>query len=612
MALARSKAGIFLPLICLLTLTANARADDPQFKIGTAILGDLKYQPGFTHFDYADPNAPKGGDLRLSETGNFDTLNPVLLKGDVATGLGLVFDTLLKEADDETGSSYGLLAEGVAHSDDFSSVTFRLRKEAKWADGEPVTPEDVIFSFDKFKELNPSAASYYSHVAKVEKTGERDVTFTIDEKNNRELPSILGQLQVVPKHWWEAAGPDGKQRDISRTTLEPVMGSGPYRIASVSPGGKIRYERRDDYWGKDLPVNVGENNFGSITYTFYGDRQVEFEAFRAGDTDFRQEQQASKWATAYDFPAIKDGTIKRDQIPNPLRSKGIMQAFVPNLRREQFKDEKVREALNYAFDFEDLNRNLAYNAFQRIDSYFWNTELASSGLPQGRELEILDGVKDKIPPEVFTTPYTNPVGGDPQKMRDNLRKAIALFKEAGWEIKGNVMVNVASGKPMSFEILLQDQSFERTVLPFANNLRKIGVNARLRTVDDAQYVSRLRSFDYDMIFGIWSQTLNPGNEQMSFWGSKAANLPGTRNYAGIADAGVDSLITTVIQAQTREEKDASARALDRVLLAHHYVVPLFYSSTVQIAYSTKIVPPANFPEYSLGFPELWWSKSAAK
>ncbi|MGA1802962.1 extracellular solute-binding protein [Rhizobium sp. HT1-10] len=612
MALSWSKSGLVVCLMALLALPPISRADEAQFRIGTAILGDLKYTPGFKHFDYVNPDAPKGGDLKLSADGTFDTFNPLLKKGETAEGLSLVFDTLLKSSDDETGSAYGLLAEGVAYPDDISSATFRLRAEAKWADGTPVTPEDVVFSFDKAKELDPMHKSYYAHVTKVEKTGDRDVTFFFDEKGNRELPWMLGQFLIVPKHWWEANGSDGKPRDISRTTLEPVMGSGPYKIAAFAPGATIRYELRDDYWGKSLPVNVGENNFGAIAYTYYGDSQVKFEAFRAGGTDFRQEQSASKWATAYDFPAIKDGRIIREQVANPLRSRGIMQAFVPNLRRDQFKNEKVREALNYAFDFEDLNRSLAYNAFQRIDSYFWGTELASSGLPKGRELEILNDVRDKVPPEVFTTPYTNPVGGDPQKMRDNFRRAIALFKEAGWELKGNNMVNVATGKPLSFEILLQNQSYERTVQPFANNLKKIGINARLRTVDTAQYTSRIRSFDYDMIYGIWSQSINPGNEQNIFWGSKAADVQGTQNYAGIADPGVDALIAKVVQANSREEKNATARALDRVLLAHHYVVPLFYSSTVQIAYSNRIAHPDNYPEYSLGFPEVWWSKSAAK
>ncbi|WFS00815.1 extracellular solute-binding protein [Rhizobium tumorigenes] len=609
MALSLSKTGPVFLMMAILALPAVSHAEDAQFRIGTAILGDLKYAPGFKHFDYVNPDAPKGGDLKLSADGTFDTFNPVLKKGETAEGLSLVFDTLLKSSDDETSSAYGLLAEGVAYPDDISSATFRLRSEAKWADGTPVTPEDVIYSFDKTKELDPVTKSYYAHVTKAEKTGDRDVTFSFDEKGNRQLPWILGQFLIVPKLWWEANGSDGKPRDISRTTLEPVMGSGPYKIAAFSPGSTIRYELRDDYWGKNLPVNVGENNFGTIAYTYYGDSQVKFEAFRAGNTDFRQEQSASKWATAYDFQAIKDGRILREQVANPLRSRGIMQAFVPNLRRDQFKDEKVREALNYAFDFEDLNRNLAYNAFQRIDSYFWGTELASSALPQGRELEILNEVRDKVPPKVFTTPYTNPVGGDPQKMRENFRKAIALLKEAGWELRGNNMVNVATGKPLSFEILLQNQSYERTVLPFANNLKKIGIEARLRTVDTAQYTSRIRSFDYDMIYGIWSQSVNPGNEQNSFWGSKAANLQGTQNYAGIADPGVDALIAKVVQAQNREEKNATARALDRVLLAHHYVIPLFYSSTVQIAYSNRLARPASYPEYSVGFPDVWWSKS---
>jgi len=287
-----------------------------------------------------------------------------------------------------------------------------------------------------------------------------------------------------------------------------------------------------------------------------------------------------------------------------------MQAFVPNMRRDLFKDIRVREALNYAFDFEDLNRNLAYNAFERIDSYFWNTELASSGLPQGRELEILQGLKDKVPPEVFTTPYTNPVAGDPQKIRDNLRKAIALFKEAGWELKGNRMVNAQTGQPMSFEILLSNPSFERSVLPYANNLKKIGVDARLRTVDASQYTNRVRSFDYDMIWGIWGETMNPGNEQADYWGSEAAKQPGSRNYAGIADPAVDALIRMVIFAPNREEQVASIKAMDRVLLANHYVVPLFYSRTSRLAYWNTITRPAEFPAYGLGFPEAWWSTSA--
>jgi microcin C transport system substrate-binding protein len=388
------------------------------------------------------------------------------------------------------------------------------------------------------------------------------------------------------------------------------MGSGPYKIASFSPGANVRYELRDDYWGKDINVNVGQNNFRNIIYTYFGDRDVELEAFRAGNVDYRQETQASRWATGYDFPAVKDGRVKREELPNALRSVGVMQALVPNIRRDMFKDARVREALNYAFDFEDLNRNLAFNAFKRIDSYFWGTELASSGLPQGRELEILEGLKDKVPPEVFTTPYTNPVGGNPQKMRENLRQAIALFKEAGWELKGNRMVNTKTGQPMSFEILLSNPSFERSVLPFVNNLKKIGVEARLRTVDASQYTNRVRSFDYDMIWGIWAETMNPGNEQADYWGSAAANQPGTRNYAGIADPAVDALIRMIIFAPNRDEQVAAIKAMDRVLLANHYVVPLFYSNNSRIAYWNTIARPAELPTYSLGFPDAWWSTAA--
>ncbi|WP_416065127.1 extracellular solute-binding protein [Rhizobium sp. ZK1] len=591
-------------------IPAAVLAQDQQFQIGSSVISEMKYKPGFTHFDYVNPDAPKGGDLRLSSSGTFDTFNPLLAKGQTAVGLSLVYDTLLKPADDELLVSYGLLAEGLSYPPDVSSATFRLRNEAKWADGQPVTPEDVIFSFDKTKELNPLAGNYYHHVVKAEKTGERDVTFTFDEKNNRELPNILGQLVIVPKHWWEAPGPDGKPRDISKTTLEPVMGSGPYKIAAFSAGATIRYELRDNYWGKDLNVNVGQNNFRNILYTYYGDRDVEFEAFRAGNSDYWQETFAARWATGYDFPAVKEGRIKKEEVTNPLRSTGIMQALVPNMRRDIFKDQRVREALNYGFDFEELNRTVAFNSYKRIDSYFWNTDLASSGLPQGRELEILQGLKDQVPADIFTTPYSNPVGGDPQKSRDNLRKAISLLKEAGWELKGNRMVNAKSGQPMSFEILLSSPVLERWAVPYATNLKKIGIDARVRTVDAAQYTNRARSFDYDMIWNVWAQTVNPGNEQADYWGSGSANQQGSRNYAGIANPAIDALVRMIIFAPNRDEQVAAIKAMDRVLLANHYVIPLFYRDTYSIAYWNTVTRPAEFPAYSLGFPDAWWSTSA--
>ncbi|HEV7246626.1 MAG TPA: extracellular solute-binding protein [Shinella sp.] len=599
-----------------LVVATGAKAQEtkePVWRNGISTIGELKRPKGFEHFDYVNVNAPKGGELKLSETGTYDTFNPILSKGEAATGVtSLVFDTLLKSAEDEITASYGLLAEGVSYPDDYSSATFRLRPEAKWADGQPVTAEDVIFSFEKSKEHNPLLSNYYRHVISAEKTGERDVTFRFDEKNNRELPNILGQFPIVPKHWWEGQDAKGNKRDISKSTLEPVMGSGPYKIASFQAGGSIRFELRDDYWGKDINVNVGQNNFGTIIYTFFGDSSVEFEAFRGGNVDYFRDGSASSWATRYDFPAVKDGRVVREEIENPLRAVGIMQAFVPNLRREKFKDQKVREAMNYAFDFEDLNRTLAYNAYQRVDSYFWNTELASSGLPEGREKEILEELKDKVPAAVFTTPYTNPVNGDPQKVRDNLRKAVALFREAGYELKSNKLVNAKTGEPFAFEILLSSPSFERTVSPFVASLKKIGIDARMRTVDASQYTNRVRSFDYDMIYGIWAQTLVPGNEQSDYWGSAAVEQQGSKNYAGISDPAIDELIRKIIFAPTREELVATTRALDRVLLAHHYVVPLFYSKAQRVAYWNHLARPAELPYYGLGFPDVWWSKNAAK
>ena len=610
MVLPGLKAG-FAVVLAMISAAPVALAQEQQWRHAIAILDEPKLPADFKQLPYVNPEAPKGGELRLSSEGTFDNFNPYIDRGTPASGISSIFDTLLKRSEDEVFGSYGLLAESLSYPEDRSSVTFRLRPEAKWADGQPVTPEDVIFSFDKAKEHSALFSSYYRHVTAAEKTGDREVTFRFDEKNNKELPSIVGDFPVLPKHWWEGKDAQGKQRDISRTTLEPPMGSGPYKMASFQPGSTIRYELRDDYWGKDLPVNIGQNNFKVISYTYFADKDVEFEAFRAGNIDYMQENSSSRWATRYDFAAVKEGRIIREELTNPFRATGVMQAFVPNMRRDIFKDARVREALNYAYDFEDINKNLAYGGLKRVDSFFWGTELASSGLPQGRELEILESLKDKVPARVFTTPYTNPVGGDPNKVRDNLRKAVGLFKEAGWELKGNRMVNAKTGQPMSFEILLNSPSFERTVQPYVASLKKIGIDARLRIVDSSQYINRVRSFDYDMMYGLWAQTMNPGNEQVDYWGSASVDRPGSRNYAGIADPAVDQLIQMITFAPNREEQEAAIRAMDRVLLANHFVVPMFYSGEVKIAYWNQITHPERLPEYGIGFPDIWWSKNAS-
>ncbi|MDP3525758.1 MAG: extracellular solute-binding protein [Hoeflea sp.] len=598
-------APLLLALATLIPFSPPALAQDGGWRHATSMIGEPKYPQGFARFDYVNPDAPKGGTLRLSEDGTFDSLNPILAKGELVVGLGLVFDTLMKSSDDEISSSYGLLAESISFPEDISQATFRLRAEAKWADGMPVTPEDVIFSFTKAKELNPLQANYYAHVVSAEKTGDLEVTFTFDEINNRELPQILGQFLILPEHWWEGTNAAGTTRDIGRTTLEPLMGSGPYRIASVTAGSKIRYERRDDYWARDLNVNVGQHNFDAIEYTYFSDRNVEFEAFRAGTVDYYQDNSASHWATAYDFPAIATGEVVREEIENPLRAVGIMQALVPNMRLDKFKDVRVRRALNFAFDFEGLNTTLAHNQLTRVDSYFWGTELASSGLPEGREKEILEGMRDRVPPEVFTTPYTNPVGGG-TKARENLRQALTLFREAGYELKDRKLVKTETGEQLSIEILLASSSLERSVLPYISSLKDLGIDARIRTVDGSQYQNRVRSFNYDMIWVVWAQTLNPGNEQAGYWGSKAVEREGSRNYAGIADPAIDELIRMVIFAKDRDEQVAAIKALDRVLLAHHYVVPLFYSKAVKLAFRKSLAHPAELPYYSTGFPEVWW------
>ena len=597
----------------LSTLPQAARSEETKiWKHSIALIGSVKYPDGFARFDYVNPDAPKGGTLRLTASDTFDTLNQVLAKGEIATGLDLVTETLMTTSKDEISTQYGLLAEAVSYPEDYSSVSFRLNAAAKWADGQSVTPEDVIFSFEKFKELSPKGAIYYNHVVKAEKTGERDVTFTFDAKGNRELPSIVGELAIVPKHWWEATGTDGKPRNIGETSLEPIMGSGPYKIVTVVSGSKVRFERRADYWGANLNVNVGTHNFDAIEYTYFSDRDVEFEAFRSDNSDFWEENAAKRWATSYDFPAMNEGKITREILENAYRSSGVMVAFIPNLRREKFQDPRVREALNYAFDFEELNRTIFFGQYNRINSYFFGSELASSGLPQGRELEILTAMKDQIPAEVFTKEYTNPVAGDPAKLRENLKNALRLFKEAGYELKNNKMTNVKTGEPFKFEILLDGEIIEKVALPFAKNLKLIGVEASVRTVDPSQFTNRWRTKDFDMMYNAWSESINPGNEQAEYWGSKAASQDGAQNYAGISDPAIDQLIHMVIFAKDRDEQVAATRALDRVLLAHHFVIPSYTLRKSRIAFWNRLDRPKDLPYYSLGFPDVWWMKPDAK
>ncbi len=602
-------AGLFTALIAPILPAAAA---DKVWHHGSALIGEPKYPADFTRFDYVNPDAPKGGRLNLSAGGSFDTLNPLLAKGEMAEGMSLVFETLMAPSLDEISTEYGLLAESVSYPADYSSVSYRLRPQARWHDGMPVTVEDVIWSFENVTELDPQRQFYYQHITSAEKTGEHEVTFTFDEKNNRELPQIVGQMQVLPKHWWEAKDARGRQRSISATSLEPPLGSGPYRVTTVSPGSTVQFERVDDYWGETLPVNVGSNNFDEIHYSYFADRNVEFEAFKSGTTNFWIENAARRWAKDYTFPAALDGRVTREELENPYRSSGVMVGFIPNLRRDKFSDARVRKALNLVFDFEDLNRTIFFDQYKRIDSFFYGSALASSGLPEGRVLEILEAVRDKIPESVFTTAYKNPVGGNPQNQRTNLREAVRLFKEAGYEIRGGTMVNAKSGEPFTFEILLNGPIIERVALPYAENLKRIGIDATVRSVDQAQYANRERNRDFDVIYSGWAQSLSPGNEQFEYWGSEAAAREGSANYGGISDPGVDALVRQVVFARDRDELIATTEALDRVLLAHQFVIPSYTSRVARIAYSTTLAHPNPLPEFSIGFPTIWWSKDAVK
>jgi microcin C transport system substrate-binding protein len=584
---------------------AQTSASEPAWRHGLSLFGDLKYPAGFKRFDYVNPDAPKGGVTRMISIGTFDNFNVAVagIKGSLAPAVGLIYEKLMETSQDEVATEYGLLAEAAQHPDDFAWVVYRLRKEARWHDGKPVTPEDVIYSLEQLKKLSPMYASYYRQVAKAEKTGEGEVKFTFDAPGNRELPQIVGELIVLPKHYWEGTDGQGRKRDISATTLEPPLGSGPYRIKEFVAGRSLSLERVKDYWGANLPVQLGQNNFDELRYEFFRDNIVALEAFKADQVDWIAENSAKQWATAYDFPAMTEKRTVKEQFP--VNDSGRMQAFIFNLRREQFRDARLRRAFNFAFDFEEMNKQLFFGNYQRIGSYFHGTELASSGLPEGEELAILETVRDKVPAEVFTTPYQNPVGGNPDAVRANLRESARLLKEAGYEVKDRKLVD-PSGKPVTVEILVEDPSNERIALFFKPSLERIGVTASIRVVDSVQYENRERSFDYDMVLGQWGESLSPGNEQREYWGSQAADTAGSRNIVGIKNPAVDTLIDRVIFAKSRSELVAATRALDRVLLWNFYVVPQFTYGFLRYARWDRF-SHADLPKYARsGLPSLWW------
>lgn len=565
-----------------------------------ALHGDIKYGPGFEHFDYVNPNAPKGGTVRLAALGTFDSLNPFILKGVSAAGIGLIFDTLTYQSYDEPFTEYGLLAETIEMPEDRSWVSFTLRKEARWHDGSPVTADDLIFTFSTLTEKGaPFYRHYYQDVIKAEKLSSRKVRFLFRGGSNPELPLIMGQLHVISKKYYT-------EHDFEKTTLDPPLGCGPYKVVEVKPGRSITYKRDPNYWGKDLAVNRGRYNFDTIRYEYYRDETVIVEAFKAGNYDLRVENVAKVWVTAYRGPDLEKGSIIKEEIPNNNPER--MQGFVFNTRRDIFKDRRVRHALAYVFDFEWMNKTLFYNQYVRTKSYFANSELASSGLPTPSELAILEPYRDRLPEEVFTREYSPPTTDGSGDIRKNLREALELFREAGWELKKGKLVN-EDGRRFEFELLLLQPSLEKIAIPFKKNLERLGIEASIRFVDTAQYVNRLDNYDFDMTSAVWAQSLSPGNEQRDFWSSEAADRPGTRNLSGIHDPVVDELIEKIVAAPDRRALVTACRALDRVLLWGHYVIPHYHAPGFWVVYWNKFGRPKIRPKYAVGFIDTWWVDS---
>jgi microcin C transport system substrate-binding protein len=561
--------------------------------------GAAKYQKGFSHFDYVNPDAPKGGTLRMAVIANgFDSFNPFTIRGAAAAGISTyVYDTLLESSADEPFSEYGLIAESIETPPDRSYAIFNIRKEARFQDGEPITAEDVKFSFETLTTKgHPGYRNYYAGVTKVTVENSHRIRFDFGETSNRELPLILGQLPILPAHYWA-------EREFGESGLTPPVGSGPYRIGDYEAGRSITYERVEDYWAKDLPVRKGRFNFDHIRYDYYTDDTVALESFRAGNFDFRVESSAKNWATAYTGSQFDNGTVIKESIEHH-RPTG-MQGFLYNTRRSVFSDPKIREALAYAFDFEWANKNLFYGQYTRTDSYFENSELASSGLPEGRELEILDPFRSQLSDEVFTKVYEPPTTDGQKGLRENLRIALSLIRSAGYSIRDGKMTNEKTGEPLAFEILLAQKTFERVVLPFKSNLARLGIDVTVRLVDTNQYVQRLREFDFDMITQVLPQSDSPGNEQRDYWHSSNIDVNGSKNYTGVNSPVVDQLVDEVIQAPDREELVERVRALDRVLLHGYYVIPHWHFASDRVAYWNKLQRPKVTPKNGIDL-NNWW------
>ncbi|XKE47340.1 extracellular solute-binding protein [Halomonas organivorans] len=560
-----------------------------------ALYGEPALPADFAHFPHADPDAPSGGSLVRGATGSFDSTNPFIIQGTPASGLTAIYDTLMVGNPDEPFTMYGLLAEGIRLGPDRQWIEFDLHPEARFHDGHPVEAADVVFSFETLTgKGQPFYGAYYADVTEVRALDEDTVRFELADSESRELPLILGQMPVLPAHYWE-------DRDFERPSRDALLGSGPYRIAQVDPGRRIVYERVDDYWGRDLPVNRGRHNIERLVFDYYRDQTVALEAFKAGNLDLRIETSARNWATAYDFPAADAGFVERLEVPDGQPAG--MQAYVMNLRREKFQDVRVREALNLAFDFDWLNQHLFYGAYERTHSYFENSPMAADGLPGEAELALLEPHRDALPARVFDEPL--PVD-QPRDMRERLRKALGLLREAGYRHREDgTLVDAETGEPLRLEVLLFDTQFERVVQPLLRNLARLGIQGDIRIVDVNQYLNRLRTFDFDVVVGSFPQSANPGNEQREFWASEYADAPQSRNLIGLESPVIDDLVDDLIAADSREALDTAAQALDRVLRWGFYVIPQWHLDKTRIAVWDKFGWREPFPEYNLDL-DAWW------
>ena len=585
---------------CFILAYSSLATEEVSTSISHAVtLDDFpKYDADFKHLEYVNPEAPKGGILRLFAVGSFDTLNPYTIKGDPAAGLpGLFYERLMYSPEDDNLSQYGVIAESIEIADDLSFVIYHLREEAKFHDGTPITADDVIFSFNTLIEKGlPFFRAYYGDVTKTEALGSHSVKFYVGDRPNRELPHILGEIVVFSEDYWA-------ERDFSSTTLEPPATSGPYKIGSLEPGRFVILERMADYWGADLPINVGRHNFDLIRYDYVRDATVVVEAFKSGEYDYRIENSSKDWAKAYDFPALREGLVNKEALEH--RRPTGMQAFAINTRRSKFRNPNVRNAISHAFDFEWSNTNLFFGQYTRSTSFFSNSELAATGLPSPVELKLLEPYRDQLPEEVFTTEFTVPATDGLGNVRQNLRTAVTILREEGWVVENNQLIDPETGEPMTVEFLLDSPSWERIVSPYIQNLKRLGITASIRTVEPAQYLNRISEFDFDIIVVSFGQSRSPGNEQRNVWGSEAANSPGSRNYCGIQNPVIDELIETLISAASRRDLVTATKALDRVLQWNYYVIPGWHINADRVLWWDKFGRPEIKPAYGVGL-FSWW------